>query len=628
MFTSLRAGALVALTLLPLALSAQETTAAAPVTPDVTVIVTDTMVPHPVSESIASTTVVTAQQIREEGAQTVADALRFVPGVTINQNGSLGAAASASIRGTKSTQVLVLIDGQRVNSSAFSSPDLSKFPVEEISRIEVVRGPVSSLYGSDAIGGVINIITKKPTTTGGDATLGFGSFGRAERATTIRDAKGRVAWQFTGTFPGFSGEQANTDFSASDFVGKLAATDVKGWDLAMRAETYHDDLGLRGATYYAAFGDYPDLDDRQSWVRNNIDLTGNRELFGGQLALRAYTLRQKMQNPRPTDPDWTSPTLSNFDTETHGTTDAVEATYTKEWSRHQFIAGSEYHNDRYQDEQSKNGAVTSTQDKSMNTRALYLQDRWQAMTATNVVLGARLDDYSTTGSHITPRIGITHTLSPRTSLRTSYNEGFRAPSLVDLYYTDGATTGNPNLRPETSKQYEVGYHTTRGKHDFDLAVFRNRVHDQIAWAPVGTTFVWLPQNVERVRQQGVEATWGVQVARQTSLDLSYTYLDARNEVTGNRLDRTPHNQVSVTATSRIKQCQLSLSGRYLDARPDATSGLNINASTVFDFVAQYQGTQVLKPYLVIRNLTNTSYEQVVGFPGDKRSIEVGVRSNW
>jgi vitamin B12 transporter len=116
MFTSSRAGALVALTLLPLALSAQGTTAAAPATPDVTVIVTDTMVPHPVSESIASTTVVTAQQIREEGAQTVADALRFVPGVTINQNGSLGAVASASIRGTKSTQVLVLIDGQRINS--------------------------------------------------------------------------------------------------------------------------------------------------------------------------------------------------------------------------------------------------------------------------------------------------------------------------------------------------------------------------------------------------------------------------------------------------------------------------------------------------------------------------------
>ena len=264
---------IILLTLSCVHLWAQDT--AQPDEPEITVVVTAERTPQPVSESISSATVVTAKQIRDQGAQTVGDALRLVPGVTIRQYGQMGAAGVRS-RGTDAKQTLVLVDGQRISSPAFiTGTDLSKFPVSNIDRIEVIRGPVSSLYGSEAIGGVINIITKQSTGRSGDVVLGFGGHGQMERSLALNGANDRMSWQFTSALPTYFGAQPNSDYSATNMSGRITLPSVKGWQTSLRAEGYHDTLELPGPV------SSPSPNDHQWWDRTTAEVGAGRDILGG-----------------------------------------------------------------------------------------------------------------------------------------------------------------------------------------------------------------------------------------------------------------------------------------------------------------------------------------------------------
>lgn len=629
MYTLYRTFAILAsLSLLSLPLSAE--TAPQPDESEVTVIVTAERIAQPVGESIATATVITAKEIREQGAQTVGDVLRFVPGATLRQSGQLGAATTTFVRGAKANQVLVLVDGQHISSPAFiGGTDLSKFPVAAVSRIEVIRGPVSSLYGSEAIGGVINIITKRPAEPGGELILGFGGNGRAVRSLSLRGG-GPVLWQITSDMPAFDGTRPNSDYSATDLSARIVVPSARGWELSFRAERYHDTLGLPGAD--PNHTGYYDSDDRQWWDRENFHLSASRDLGEGRLEWQAYRNRQQLHNVAP-GTDWLgAPVL--YDSLITGTTQATELTYRRARGAHQWVVGGEYRGDDYEDIES--GTSPSTQRKTIANRALFVQDRWSIGPTTDLVLGARLDDHSTAGRRVTPRIGITHAAGPGTCLRASYSGGFRAPNFVELYYDSMYGTGNPNLRPERSRQYEVGANIQRGDDIFDVAVFTDSVRDLISWAIDPNTWLGTYENVQRARKRGVELTWEHRCSASTTLSLSYSYLDAVNRTTGARLLGIPHNQVSLTAASVVKSWEIALTGRWTDKRPDlafdpvtwASSSVMLPGRAVFDLSLVRRGGGRGDPYVIIRNLTDASYEEVAGFPAEGRSVEVGMRSSW
>jgi outer membrane cobalamin receptor len=589
---------------------AQET--AQPDEPEITVVVTAERTAQPVSESISSATVVTAKQIREQGAQTVGDALRLVPGVTISQNGQTGSLAIAHLRGTSLSQVLVLVDGQRVSSSAFGgSADLSKFPLADVARIEVIRGPVSSLYGSDAIGGVINIITRQPTRRAGEVKLGFGDFSRQERSMYLSSGQGPVAWQLNAQFPVFSGARLNSDYSAANLSARVLMPSVKGWELSLRGEDYHDSLGLPGSTTWVS------PNDRQWWDRSGFDIAAKRDIGPGQLELHGYSIDQELREINP-----------DFFTNSHimGTTRASEATYRVDRGTRHWIFGGEYRGESYKDVES--GSVL--QDKEITNRALFVQNRIDLSTTTDVLVGVRMDDHSTAGSKVSPRLGVNHAVSGKTRVRASYAEGFHAPTLVDLYYNNFGTIGNPNLKPEKSRQYELGMNTQIGDDSIDLAVFTNSVVDQIIWLPQppspGNPFPGTFMNVDQARQRGIELSWDHRIGNSTRLGLFYTYIDARNLTMGSRLPGIPHRQIGLTLSGKMRSWSTALTGRWTDDRPYNT-GI-VAGRAVFDLTLTRQSEAPSNPYVVIRNLTNVSYEEAQGYPADRRSIEVGMRSAW
>ena len=576
---------------------------------DVTVVVTAERTPQPASQSISTATVVTAKTIREQGAQTVADVLRLVPGVTLRQSGQVGAAASVKTRGTEARQTLVLVDGQRVSSPAFiGGTDLSKFSVNDVARIEVIRGPVSSLYGSDAIGGVINIITKQKAGNAGGAALGFGSHGRSERSLSLNGGSDRITWQFTGSAPAYSGMQANSDYSATNMSARIILPSVKGWQVSLRGDNYRDSLGLPGTPAF------PSLNDHQWWDRTTLNLGANREMGAGQLECHLYQTKQALGEKNP---DW------SLDSRITGTSNVGEVNYHWQTGANQWIGGTEYRKEDYRD--MEGGSVA--QRRNIINRGMFLQDRLSIGPKTALVLGMRYDDHSAAGSAVTPRAGITYSLGANAHLRASYGEGFRAPSLVELYYNGMYGTGNPDLRPERSRQFEIGLNLERGDDALDVALFLNKVRDQIDWVSDPVTWVGTYENISRARQRGIEISWGRRFADSTSLNCSYTYLDARNLTAGTRLLGTPHNQIAMTVARPMGSWQTALTGRWTDNKPDY-GGTIVGGRMIFDLTLTRQGSKRTNPYVIVRNLTNVDYEEVAGYPAERLSIEVGMKSAW
>ncbi len=592
--------------------------------PEVTVVVTAERISQPVSASIASTTVITAKQILEAGAKTAADAVRMSPGITVNQAGQLGSLTSTYIRGAKPNQVLILIDGARFSSEAFvSGADLSKIPAEDIQRIEVIRGPVSSLYGSEAIGGVINIITKKPTETAGNTTLGFGGDGRVERTLSVKGAEGPALWQLTTIDPVYTGTRPNSDFSASNWLAKLILPSVSGWELSMRGETYYDSLGLPGADVNHT--GYFDPDNRQSDERHGFDFAASRDMGSGQLEARWYSLEQTLHNVKPGAFGW--------DSFIGGLTRAAEVNYKFASGSHSWVVGGEYRQEDYTD--IEGGFFPSTQENTVLSRALYAQDRWYVLPGTDIVMGARMDNHSAFGSKITPRVGINRLMGAKSHMRVSYGEGFRAPNFVELYYhsTFGpGYAGNPNLMPEKSKQYEIGWNVQAGDLDnFDLAVYHNDIRDMIQ-ATSATPY----ENIGSARQQGAEVSWDHRFTQSTRLNVNYSYINAQNGTTGERLTLIPHNQGNVSLSTLVKDWQIALTGRWTDARPDkafdpvtyASVDTVLPSRTVFDLTITGRRPNALNPYIIVRNLADLKYDEITGYPSEGRTLEAGVRSAW
>lgn len=598
--------------------------------PEVVVVVTAERTAQPASESIASTTVITAKQIKEQGAQTVADVLRLVPGVTIRQSGEIGSKADVSVRGTGSNQVLVMIDGQRVSSPAFSNTDLSKFPIANASRVEVIRGPVSSLYGSEATGGVINIITRKPTGSSGNAAYSFGDNGRVDRSLSLSGVGDGISWQFAGYIPEYSGHRPNSDYSATNISVGVGLPAVDGWEMSLRGEVYQDSLGLPGAD--ANHNGYYDPDDHMWWDRTNVGLSLSKATESGRFEMQAYRIEQELHNRFP-GLDWLTGDPVVYDSWITGKAEAVELSYRATRGEHNLVFGGEYRKDRYSDMEA-GPYGDSHQRERVSNHALFVQDRWSITSKTDVVMGARLDDHSTAGSKITPRMGINYAAAPDARVRASYAEGFRAPSFVELYYpaTYGpGFSGNPDLKPEKSRQYEIGLNLQRRRDVFDLAVFHTAVRDLIlasATAP--------HQNIGRARQRGLELSWAHRLSPSSNLSLSYTYVDATDVTKDKRLLRIPHNHVTVGLSGVVRSWRFGLTGRWTDDRPDlsfdpdtwVSSDVTVPGRAVFDLTLARQGTGRMDPYVTVRNLFNVSYEEVHGYPTEGISIEAGMRTTW
>ncbi|TKI03421.1 TonB-dependent vitamin B12 receptor BtuB [Martelella alba] len=570
--------------------------------------------PQPISSVLAPTSVVTREDIVRGQITSVAEALSRLPGVDIAQNGGLGQQTSLFIRGTNSSHALVLIDGVRLNQAGISgSVDLSQIPLSLVQRIEYIRGPRSAVYGSDAIGGVINIITTRehPGTTlsAGMGSHGYQSYDGSTQQRLGENTVATVAGNYTYTrgfdvkanLPDNYGDPAQPD--RDGFMSKTlyAAVDHIFSD---RFSGYARTYGFDNRTAYD--GDYsysdpnhPDalLDTRQLYSRTYD--TGLRFREGGYASQLSFSYNHtKDYNYDPKyGPYSDSATLDDSDQYNvqwgntlriaHGTASAG-----LDWQKQTTEPGTDYLTDGH--EQRNTGIYATT------------QQLFGPVTLEGAVRG---DDNSQFGWHGTWQTSAAWEFIEGYRLIGSYGTAYKAPNLGQLY---SAYYGNANLDPEESKQWEGGVEGLTGPLDWRISAYRNDIDNLIDYDTASQTY----QNVGKARIKGVEWTgsWDTGPLRHR---LTLEYLDARDARTDEILVRRAKQQVKYQLDWQVAQIDWSLNYRYLGQRYDTDYNSNetvkMGGVSLWDIAASYPLTPHLTVHGRIANLFDKNYETVYGY---------------
>ncbi|MCP3870167.1 MAG: TonB-dependent vitamin B12 receptor [Gammaproteobacteria bacterium] len=502
-------GALLALTLVPDYASAIEQLD--------TMNVTATRTARTADETLASVTVITRQDIEKSQAQEVVQLLDALPGISLDNYGGYGKTTSLHLRGTNANQVLVLIDGVRIGSASLGETAWQHLPVSQVERVEVVRGPLSHLYGSDAIGGVIQIFTRKGAQgLRVDGEAGYGTYET-----------------FRGDL-GLSGGNDTTDFSV-----RIAYMDTEGFD--------------------AMVNNNPDKDGYR-----NTSLSGSlHHRFQNGLKLQLTALRAEGNNRY--DDQWNP--IGDYDEDFVQQTLTGRALYspTDWWDTSVSVGESRDESEGYVDNRhnytfktrrpqaSWQNDFTVGEDNILTAGLDYLRDeldsditydedsrhiygvfgQYQAsIGSSDFNIGLRYDDNEAYGGHTTGNIAWGYNVDETLRLVASYGTAFRAPTFNELYYP---SSGNPDLDPEKSESLEMGVEGARKWGNWSVRAYRTQIDNLISWAPIAPgSWIWKPQNVNSAEIEGLEAALTARVLG-WQMTGSVTLLDPRDERTGNLL---------------------------------------------------------------------------------------------
>jgi vitamin B12 transporter len=579
------------------------------------IVVTASALPETVESTPAAVTVITKKEIQQQADRDVADVLREVPGVVISRTGSQGRATSLFTRGANSTQTLVLWNGIELNNPYFAGYDWGRFSTAGVEQVEVVRGPYSALYGSDAVAGVVNVLTT-PSKSGVGAVVEGGGRG-------LRSGQADASWVSGGQLLSTSLERRVDDgFAANDDFAQNCASVLWKWTSSDHFSIgvvgrYTDyDLGIpfdlnADATALVAT---PQRRQKGNERQLAIPISQSFGAFGYELTLSESRRDDRFHDPR--DP------FGLIDQATDSTTRRARLATNTKTSFGTVVAGGEYSRATVNDVSTY--GVNLAGDRR-TARSVFAEDRLSLGSGSSrleVSAGARYDRFDTFGSQTSPRVAAAWIFGGN-KLRAAYGEAFRAPSVGELYYP---FSGNRELRPERSRSAEIGYDRAVGTSGaFSATLFHGRYRDLIVFDNATYAFA----NIGRARTQGIEVALSHDIVPALNAAISYTYLDTNEEATSKPLLRRPRNSGSVVLTWRSGAVDTSLvtlhSGRRDDILPIAPfARVNDRAHTTLDANVQMH-LERITPYVKIENATDTKYQEVRGYPSPRRRAIVGVR---
>jgi vitamin B12 transporter len=584
------------------------------------VVVTATKLEEPQERLGATVTVITEDELKLYNYETVGDALRQVPGLEIQRSGSLGKLTNMRIRGTSTAQVQVLIDGMRVKSPTLGSFDFSDLAIDQIERIEIVRGPQSTLHGADAIGGVVNIITKRGKGP-------FSAFASTEAGNydTLRERAG-----FSGSYKlldyALSGSwfESNGQFRNDGFEQRAVTARV---GLALPADG-HVGLSLR---YNRTAIDLPvdftistspffvrDPDSKQQSETTTLSLQWDQKpLDWFELHARAGQFWNQLGFQDPFDSTDFRSQIKNRRHEI----ELVTAFHAGKWNT--LTLGGEYRNDSGR-ERSVFAGERDTFFKRIETASAFVQDELRPFERLVLSGGWRYDDNSAFGDVATYRAGVAVPVKEAgTKLRGTWGEGFRAPTLDELFFPQFA---NPDLKPERSESWEAGLDQRLWRDRIRLGVtyFENEFRNFIQFQPTSDGCppgnIACSVNVGRARTQGVEFTGAVDILDDLLFTANYTYVDTKNLITKQELRRVPHHTYNfgltwdpLRALSLFVQANVVSSQFETEGFPRNPGYHRIDLGGVYHIMEKRGAFPALDFTLRLNNATDARIFEVFGF---------------
>lgn len=573
----------------------------------------------------ADVTVITSQQISDRGYRTVTDALEDVPGARVMQNGVGAYESHIMLNGDE--RVLVLVDGRRFNNSmgsmakaTFDAHTLP--PVDMIEKIEVVKGGASTLYGADAVGGVINIITKTPEETTGKIRVGYGSWGNQDLGVSVGGKVDKTGIQV-----------AASRNKASYFKYKDKNGDTKKWpgqsnytqdNLSLKLTqdfTPSDGLTLNydysnmdGWNPYSVNSFYPShLNKKTNNVGLRYDWNRDAKNSGYLQTYRNYT--SYFNKGSMDETDWGIEGQQNF---------VLSDTNT-------LVAGLEYRDAKAHNQTNYNGK------KGYNNKAIFLQDQWQFAPSWQLNTGVRYDKHSHSGNRTTGSAAINKKFSKDSNAYFSWNQVFRTPTIDDLYYYSdlsmfgyGIYVGDENLKPETGNVYSLGYNfKLDSKTDVSINGFYSNLHNAINWN-YGYPYNYV-ENIDRQKKRGLSLSFVHHLNKLWDVDAAYTYVKVennRNDTGYVRDDNYAPNYYQAGVRYHDTKWNLDLRARAANGLSKASYGEQ--RYLTMDFIARYKFDQNWTGFANFYNLNNAAYAEQGGvvngqdsYPMPGRRIIVG-----
>lgn len=615
---------LLAAALLPFAALAQDPSSTN--NEEVTV-VTANRVEQAISDVLAPITVITRDDIELSMAKSVPEILRMVPGIDIGQNGGRGAVTSVFMRGSESDHVLVLIDGVRLPSSITSGVDFSKIPVSQIETIEVIRGPRGAIYGSDAIGGVINIIT------------------RGQQGSNIKQLSAGIG----------SNKYYETDvFLASDLTDKLHVNFGLGYD---DSEGYNSKpvpgvndgdkhgfenknvlLGIDyqfspqlnvfiNSRYSQSTSEYDGSSKeytnskgnlvpakhlkKEQWLETTSIITGAKYSRNNYFSSLTYSFGENKSYQYKAGEDYKDATSTLF-TKQHN------VSFINSFALSDALllnAGLDWRDDQVEDDGAKVDGVVSRYNTGVFTTAVY------EMSSVTIDGSIRYDDNEAFGGNTTWGLAAGWEFVENYSVIASAGTSFKAPSMYDLYATSGYTMGNPDLKPETGESVEIGVKGITGPIDWKVITYKNKVQDLIGSKKindVSTAYNIEGESVLQGVEVEVNTTTGI-IEHQAVLE----YLDPK-DAKGNTLTRRAKYKAKWQGVVNLGDVDLSLRYLYQGKRDDyGTNGVATFAGySLWDISAAYLVTEEFKVSARIDNLLDKEYATAQGYPAPERGYYI------
>jgi vitamin B12 transporter len=602
-------------------------------------VVTATKVETPAKEVGSSITLITRQDIEAQQKTSVLDILRTVPSLDVIQNGGTGKTAAIFIRGAKSDHTLVLVDGVEMNDpiSTGRSFNFANLTVDNIERIEVLRGPQSTLYGSDAMGGVINIITKtgkgKPN---GYLSVEGGSFNSFKEAGSVNGGNKFARYSF-----GFSrqdtdgissvkdrtGNLEKDGYGSTSFSGKLGITPAQNFDIDVmysrsQSKTDLDETGDDDPNYTAAA--------TSNLLRTQAKFSLFNNVWDQKIGFSLTDIERNDRN----DFDTTHPSdnsLSSFNGR------MIKFDWQNIFNIHRtnvLTAGLETEEEEGKSDYSSNsawGPYTSVFiEKSARTTGYYMQDQIKLWDAWFTTVGFRLDDHDKFGTKATYRVASALVIEKTgTKFKTSFGTGFKSPSLFQLY----SPYGDENLEPEESTGWDAGIEQSFAgeKLTADFTYFSNDFENLVDY----NSATYKYSNIAKAKTQGIELSASIHATGSLILRGSYTFTKTEDKATGLELLRRAKNKIGFDTNYRFgENGDINFNLTYVGNRADIdyssypAAKVRMPGHVVANLAASYNLTKYFQIFGRVDNLFNNDYEEIIGYGTPGASAFGGIKVSF
>ncbi len=632
-------------------------------TPDVVISATKT--PLPIKEVTSAVEVITGEQMQQRKVRTVAEALRWAQGLAVFQSGGPGTVVDVRMRGGTPEQTLVLIDGAIVNSATLGSYDFANLTSDNIERIEILRGSQGMMWGSDAMGGVINITTRRGRDIPNIAAfVEYGSFATLREGANVSGKKGifDVAASLTRwDTSSFSAINYRRGASERDGFHNWQGSVRLGVDLPKDGRLEFNFRWMNGITNFDGFAFNP-----VTFTSDPADVLGAKSTSQQYVYSGSYfqpitnwwsqklTLARATESLRSYLGSLERNLLTGAEDVPFQVASDINTTSNRiEW-QHDFqiakplaiTAGYQFREQLGEIQDTLIGATTIPT-KIVSSNAGFAEAKLNVWDRLFGTAGIRQDEYNVFGSATTYRVtaGYLHK-ETGTKLRGSYGTGFRAPTINQLFFPG---FGNPNLKPEKSKGLDIALEQSllNDRVFLSAGYFWNRyqnlilsVFDPVGCAAIPDTQGFCAQNIGTSRAEGIEARAKVQLIRDEpwikSLDLQiqYTYTSTNDLTPGEnqdtRLPKWPLNQWSaILSYQPVEALRANLEGRYVGQRYNNVGNKDsIPSFVVWNLSATYDVNKRMQAYVRADNIFNEKYEEVLFFGTPIRSVFGGVRINF